>query len=161
MIITRTFQTIEDRSEFLIDRFGGIKPLRPVKFGGSKEENKKVRETFVLHELDQWGYFATFDSETIDGKDNQLIELLKSLTPNFVRDGIVCYEGSSNEIAQMIKAPSNKVLSTLRELRDTGNDWVKYSRTSGISPTVKAGGIYYWRIELSQPKSKKVTFNKK
>ena len=144
----RQFETEEEMNDFLLDRFNKTEPSINYIFGASKEENAKQRGDFGIIEDPIWKYIVIWEVDNPAENVEALEDLLTSLPLTNVRDGLPCFEGSSSEIATHLKIKSSVALRHLRQLRDLGSDKVFYSRTADIHPTVKAGGIFYWRIIL-------------
>ena len=144
----RQFETEEEMNDFLLDRFNKTEPSINHIFGAPKEENAKIRGDFGIIEDPIWKYIVVWEVGDPTEDIQALEDLLTSLPLTNVRDGLPCFEGSSSEIATHLKIKSSTALKHLRQLRDLGSDKVFYSRTADIHPTVKTGGVFYWRIVL-------------
>lgn len=106
----------------------------------------RVFETFRTEDKDLYIVVHTPSTPTDGIKD--VIE--SSLPPTDVRDGIVVYEGTTNEIALQLNldATNHEILNTLRVMKNDNPDHVQYSGDGRIKPKAKFGKGLYWRIHL-------------
>lgn len=137
------------------------------KFNKTKPSVLKANETtdFCIHKgSKQWGFVVCWESKDVEDEIGDFKELIKGLPMTNIRGNQICFEGTANDIARLLGLNSTHTMRCLRTIRDSANPVVFYSRTSEIEPTVKTGGVFYWRVILGehQPTTKtKISFKKK
>ena len=122
-----------------------------------KMNSKKLKELeFTKINLKNFGTAVFYKTKNLEKDD--ILNMLKELEPNEVREGQHVHEGTAKEIAGELDMDSSKVMAFLRANRK--HDCIDYSGDGEIKPQVNRRKSMYWRIALEQPK-KKLTFNKR